>query len=134
MTAASEFKHLPGQSVPRVVWWLAGQVMMDPYCPVVTHTRLPDNANLVAPKGGAAGSMPINTPQVPLSSLSFLLDDFSFQVRQSWSTVCTVLMTMALAGSCASSIYVREWNGMAMHFTLPVSCGTCLIDSLSDLL
>lgn len=55
--------------------------MMDPYCPVVTHTRLPDNANLVAPKGGAAGSMPINTPEVPLSSLSFLLDDFSFQVR-----------------------------------------------------
>lgn len=55
--------------------------MMDPYCPLVTHTRLPDNANLVAPKGGAAGSMPINTPEVPLSSLSFLLDDFSFQVR-----------------------------------------------------
>ena len=54
--------------------------MMDPYCPVAAHTRLPDNANLVAPKGGAAGSMPINTPQVPLSSLSFLLDDFTFQV------------------------------------------------------
>ncbi|KAL0049338.1 hypothetical protein WJX82_011691 [Trebouxia sp. C0006] len=56
-----------------------GQVMMDPYCPLVAHTRLPDNANLVAPKGGAAGSMPINTPEVPLSSLAFLLDDFSFQ-------------------------------------------------------
>lgn len=54
--------------------------MMDPYCPLVAHTRLPDNANLVAPKGGAAGSMPINTPEVPLSSLAFLLDDFSFQV------------------------------------------------------
>ncbi len=53
---------------------------MDPYCPLVIHTRLPDNANLVAPKGGAAGSMPINTPEVPLSSLAFLLDDFSFQV------------------------------------------------------
>ena len=53
---------------------------MDPYCPLVAHTRLPDNANLVAPKGGAAGSMPINTPEVPLSSLAFLLDDFSFQV------------------------------------------------------
>ncbi|KAL3146430.1 hypothetical protein ABBQ32_003110 [Trebouxia sp. C0010 RCD-2024] len=60
-----------------------GQVMMDPYCPVVAHTRLPDNANLVAPKGGAAGSMPINTPEVPLSSLSFLLDDFTFQDVQS---------------------------------------------------
>ena len=80
MTAASERKHHPGQTGPRAVWWFPGQVMMDPYCPIVTHTRLPDNANLVAPKGGAAGSMPINTPQVPLSSLSFLLDDFSFQV------------------------------------------------------
>ncbi len=67
---------------------------MDPYCPLVAHTRLPDNANLVAPKGGAAGSMPINTPQVPLSSLSFLLDDFSFQVslQHLVSTLSTVLL------------------------------------------
>lgn len=88
---------------------------MDPYCPVLTHTRLPDNANLVAPKGGAAGSMPINTPKVPLSSLSFLLDDFSFQVRQSWTPAQTLLMTVALAGSCASNIYVHEWYGCAVH-------------------
>lgn len=60
--------------------FIPGQVMMDPYCPLVAPIRLPDNANLVAPKGGAAGSMPVNTPQVPLSSLAFLLDDFSFQV------------------------------------------------------
>ena len=53
--------------------------MMDPYCPLAMHATLPDNANLVAPKGGAAGSMPINTPQLPLSSLAFLLDDFTFQ-------------------------------------------------------
>lgn len=67
---------------------------MDPYCPLVAHTRLPDNANLVAPKGGAAGSMPINTPQVPLSSLAFLLDDFSFQVslQHLVSTFSTVLL------------------------------------------
>ena len=53
--------------------------MMDPYCPLITDATLPDNANLVAPKGGAAGSMPVNTPNLPLSSLAFLLDDFSFQ-------------------------------------------------------
>ena len=52
---------------------------MDPYCPLIANATLPDNANLVAPKGGAAGSMPINTPQLPLSSLAFLLDNFSFQ-------------------------------------------------------
>lgn len=56
-----------------------GQVMLDPYGPLVAAVTLPDNANLVAPKGGAAGSMPINTPQLTLSSLAFLLDDFSFQ-------------------------------------------------------
>lgn len=76
--------------------------MMDPYCPVAAHTKLPDNANLVAPKGGAAGSMPINTPQVPLSSLSFLLDDFTFQVRQSASSTHCFL-THALAGFCAQA-------------------------------
>ena len=53
--------------------------MMDPYCPLITDARLPDNANLVAPKGGAAGSMPLNSPDLPLSSLAFLLDDFTFQ-------------------------------------------------------
>lgn len=53
--------------------------MLDPYGPLVAAVTLPDNANLVAPKGGAAGSMPINTPQLTLSSLAFLLDDFSFQ-------------------------------------------------------
>lgn len=53
--------------------------MLDPYGPLVADVTLPDNANLVAPKGGAAGSMPINTPQLTLSSLAFLLDDFSFR-------------------------------------------------------
>lgn len=70
-----------------------GQVMMDPYCPLAAQTRLPDNANLVAPKGGAAGSMPINTPQVHLSSLAFLLDDFSFQVTDSVLENISVILT-----------------------------------------
>lgn len=55
--------------------------MLDPYCPLVGPAQLPDNANLVAPKGGLAGSMPINSPSLTLSSLAFLLDDFSFQVN-----------------------------------------------------
>lgn len=56
-----------------------GQVMMDPYCPLIQEATVPDDMNLVAPRGGMAGSMPINTPHLTLSSLSFLLDDFSFQ-------------------------------------------------------
>ena len=100
----------------------SGQVMMDPYCPVMTHTRLPDNANLVAPKGGAAGSMPINTPQVPLSNLSFLLDDFSFQVRRH-RLPPTQQLTPALAESCAPSKVC-----MAYCAVLPLFCGTSVME------
>ena len=42
----------------------AGQVMLDPYCPGVSQVTVPDNVNLVPPRGGAAGSMPRNTPEV----------------------------------------------------------------------
>ena len=38
--------------------------MLDPYCPVVSQVTVPDNVNLVPPRGGAAGSMPRNTPEV----------------------------------------------------------------------
>ena len=76
---------------------------MDPYCPLVAHTRLPDNANLVAPKGGAAGSMPINMPQVPLSSLAFLLDDFTFKVDSPGCDTVLLLPMMHLEWSLLSS-------------------------------
>ena len=61
-------------------WCCSGQVMMDTYCPLIQEATVPDDMNLVAPRGGMAGSMPINTPELTLSSLSFLLDEFSFQV------------------------------------------------------
>ena len=38
--------------------------MLDPYCPVLSQVVVPDNVNLVPPRGGAAGSMPRNTPEV----------------------------------------------------------------------
>lgn len=38
--------------------------MLDPCCPIVSQVTVPDNVNLVPPRGGAAGSMPRNTPEV----------------------------------------------------------------------
>lgn len=93
-----------------------GQVMMDPYCPLVAHTRLPDNANLVAPKGGAAGSMPINTPQVPLSSLAFLLDDFTFKgVQPPWRSLHDSVICELDVASFTSGRQAQEAGVPADH-------------------